>query len=312
MPLAPPGDGSAQDTVESGADGFARSFRDAVAASGLSLESLRRRLEQRGVPVSIATLSYWQTGRSQPQRAASLQAVVLLEHILGVPRGHLSSRLGPARRPGRPRRPASPAATVSETPLPEQAPLLREALRRLGFGPHQELLDLSTHVTVDLDRTGMVTDYTVRNVVRSSRDGAQRIPVYICLERQTEHPPRLRTVGGSHIARHVAVPEAAIFVWEVLLDQPLPMGSSAAAEYVISLPDGLDPEDASEYFLPRELAEMLMWVRFHPAKVPHELVAYSRFDGDESVTTVDLAGRTSHQHVVHRAGPGTVGLRWAW
>jgi transcriptional regulator with XRE-family HTH domain len=293
-------------------DGFAGTFRDAVAASGLSLESLRRRLELRGVPVSIATLSYWQTGRSKPQRAASLEALALLEQILQVPRGHLSSRLGSPRRPGRPRRTASPAATVTRTPLPEQAPLLRQSLLRLGFGPHQELLDLSTHVTVDLDDTGMVTDYTVRSVVRSARDGAQRIPVYIALERRTEHPPRLRPVGGSRIGRHLALPEAAVYVWELLLDQPVAMGATAAAEYVITLPDGLDPEEESEYFLPRELSEMLMWVRFHPAKVPAQLVAYARFDGDETTTTVDLAGRTSHQHVVHRAGPGTVGMRWAW
>jgi hypothetical protein len=308
-----PGDQPARDTASHAtADGFAHAFRDAVAASGLSLESLRRRLDLRGVPLSIATLSYWQTGRSKPQRAASLEALALLEQILEVPRGHLSSRLGAARKPGRPRRPTPPAATAAHTPLPEQPVVLKETLVRLGFGAHQELVDLSTHMTVDLDETGMVTDYTVRNVVRASRDGAQRIPVYICLERRTEQAPRLRAVGGSRVGRQIAVPETAVFVWELLLDRPLPMGTTAAAEYVISLPDGLDPEETSEYFLPRELSEMLMWVRFHPRKVPHELVAYSRFDGDESVTTVDLAGRTSHQHVVHRVGPGTVGLRWAW
>lgn len=46
--------------------------------------------------VSVATLSYWQTGRSRPERATSLAAIGP-EQVLGVPRGHLRrpSRLPP-------------------------------------------------------------------------------------------------------------------------------------------------------------------------------------------------------------------------
>ena len=40
------------------------------------------RLDAAGVPVSIATLSYWQSGRSLPTRSRSYHTLVELERIL--------------------------------------------------------------------------------------------------------------------------------------------------------------------------------------------------------------------------------------
>ena len=64
-----------------------------MEARGLSLERIRAHLLAYGHDVSVATLSYWQTGRSVPLRRASLQALGALEAILQVPRGALASRL---------------------------------------------------------------------------------------------------------------------------------------------------------------------------------------------------------------------------
>ena len=49
---------------------FASVLGRAIRERGLTLESIRRRLEQQGVTVSVATLSYWQNGRSHPTRSA--------------------------------------------------------------------------------------------------------------------------------------------------------------------------------------------------------------------------------------------------
>ena len=77
-----------------GADGFhfAGALRDAIQARGLGLERIQERLRAEGFSVSLATLSYWQTGRSRPERRESLAALAELEKILG----------GPAGDPGRP------------------------------------------------------------------------------------------------------------------------------------------------------------------------------------------------------------------
>ena len=63
------------DDDAAGEDDFAGVLREAVRERGLSLERLRSELSGHGVRVSVATLSYWQTGRSRPERATSLAAI---------------------------------------------------------------------------------------------------------------------------------------------------------------------------------------------------------------------------------------------
>ena len=86
---------------------FHEALRIAVEARGLALERISAHLHARGHTISIATLSYWQSGRSLPGRPASLRALGALESILDVPRGHLAGLL-----PGPP-----PAAAAPITPL---------------------------------------------------------------------------------------------------------------------------------------------------------------------------------------------------
>lgn len=85
---------------------FAVSLRAAIRARGLGLERIRYRLRARGTPVSLATLSHWQSGRCQPERPESLAALAALEEILEVPRGSLTGLLArhhrhPHRGPAR-------------------------------------------------------------------------------------------------------------------------------------------------------------------------------------------------------------------
>ena len=47
---------------------FADALTTAIQQRGLSLERIRARLAKAEVPVSTATLSYWQSGRSLPTR----------------------------------------------------------------------------------------------------------------------------------------------------------------------------------------------------------------------------------------------------
>ena len=56
-------------------ESFAEVLTAAIQGRGLSLERIRARLDAAGVPVSIATLSYWQSGRSLPTRSRSSSAM---------------------------------------------------------------------------------------------------------------------------------------------------------------------------------------------------------------------------------------------
>lgn len=69
---------------------FAEAFRDAVNASGMTLVEVVDALADRGVKLTQATLSYWQSGRSLPRRQSSLKALAEIEKVLGVPTGTLS------------------------------------------------------------------------------------------------------------------------------------------------------------------------------------------------------------------------------
>lgn len=79
---------------------FAQELRAAIKASGLSLDRIHARLARHGVPVSVTALSYWQSGKRQPERARSLLALRVLEHILRRPEGSLVELLPPPRPRG--------------------------------------------------------------------------------------------------------------------------------------------------------------------------------------------------------------------
>jgi hypothetical protein len=130
-------------------NGFPEALRVAISRSGRSLESLRRRLDERGTPVSIATLSYWQSGRSRPQRAASLRAILHLEELLGLPAGHLMHRIGPRRWP------SVPTSERATSPVPTAHSGVESALAELQFGPvDNHFADGTTHGLPDARDNG--------------------------------------------------------------------------------------------------------------------------------------------------------------
>ena len=80
-------------------------FADALRRRGVSLAWLHQRLVERGHPVSPAALSYWRSGRSQPERGTSRDALVEIERLLRVAARRRSPtgsgrRAGPGPRPG--------------------------------------------------------------------------------------------------------------------------------------------------------------------------------------------------------------------
>ena len=79
---------------------FPEAFAQALTRRGVTLAWVHERLVECGRPVSPTALSYWRSGRSQPERGTSLDALAEIERLLRVSPGGLTSRLGPSRRPG--------------------------------------------------------------------------------------------------------------------------------------------------------------------------------------------------------------------
>jgi hypothetical protein len=285
---------------------FHEALRAAIAASGLSLESLRRRLDERGTPVSIATMSYWQSGRSRPQRGSSLRAVLHLEELLQLPHGHLVDRIGPRRRP------FLPQQELTAGGLPIDHPDAEQALADLGFGPVQDLVDVTIHDTLDVDHEGVERVRTIRNVVRAVKNGAQRIPALLTIDVPSGQSAEFVPVSGCRLGRQVSRPEVGVFAAELVLDRPLRLGETAAAEHRVLLPRDDGPKQCIESYLLREVTELVLWVRFSPERLPATVEAYSDLGGRQTSRPVRLTGATSVQHVLHHVGPGVVGLRWTF
>ena len=288
------------------ADTFSETLRTAITSSGRSLESLRRRLEERGTPVSIATLSYWQSGRSRPQRGSSLRAVLHLEELLQLPHGHLLDRIGPRRRP------FLPHEEVTSVGLPVDHPDAELAMADLGFGGNPDLVDVTIHDTLDVDDQGVEQVRTIRNVVRAVRPGARRLPALLVLDVPSGENAEFVPVSGCTLGRQVSRPEVGVFAAELVLDRPLRLGETAAAEHRVLLPPDLGTKHCIEYYLVREVTELMIWVRFSPDRLPSRIQAYSRLGGRTTTRPIQLGTSTSVQHVLHRVGPGVVGVRWEW
>ena len=116
-------------------------LRAAIQASGLSLNRIQFRLQERGLMVSSATLSYWQSGRRRPTRQESVLVVRTLEDVLRVPEGTLTGLLEP---PGARRRPGPrPGARVEA--LWRDPPTAEAVREHLSGGWEAGLARISVH-----------------------------------------------------------------------------------------------------------------------------------------------------------------------
>lgn len=280
---------------------FADALRSAISRRGLSLERIQDRLAERGVTVSVATLSYWQSGRSQPGRKASLAAIAHLEVILGLRAGELRDSL-PARRE-RPRRSTVPALDVLWPEAHAAA-----VLERLDTRWDAELDRLTVHDVMRIGADRRQEVLAVRQAMRARCDGPDRRVVLHSQDDATAGLPEIHAVRGCRLGRVEGDPEGGVVGAELEFFHPLRRGETVIVEYELVSPSP-GPHD-SEYTrrLRLPMREYLLVVEFDQAALPESVVAVC--DGQERPIVLDEAHRA---HVVHTdSTPGLTGLRWSW
>ncbi|QIG43633.1 hypothetical protein G5V58_13475 [Nocardioides anomalus] len=277
----------------------------AIQTRGTTLAALRVRLAERGNPVSPATLSYWRSGRRRPEGAASLAAVEDLEQLLDLPRGHLTSRLGPSRRPGPPGRRADVHEVVAD-----QAALVEQALSDLDLSGPLDLSDEALHIVVEVDAKRCVRHITIRGVWRSLREGAQRLPLLYVNDGPIVAMPEI-TVAGGRLGRDLSRPELGLVAIEFILDRPLPVGQETIAEQRTRFLDDLT-DTHYEHYLRKKLADLTLWVRFDPEQLPTTVTSYTVIDDIETAEQLSLDGTTNASRFLRPFGPGRAGIRWTW
>ena len=284
---------------------FPDAFAAALTRRGVTLAWLHERLVERGCPVSPTALSYWRSGRSQPERGTSLDALAEIERLLRVPPGELIGRLGPSRRPG----PRPGERSMQE--LFADTPGVLPALQGLGFaGLYDELVEQLRHITVDIGADGRATTMSVRAIMAARRDGARRTPLIVTLE-DTDLAPRFRPIAGCEIGRTFRDAETGVFASELLLDRALDRDESSLYELCVDL---AEPSDDTwfDHFAARRLGELLIWVRFDPARVPPHVERYIRTEYGDEIDVIELGGGSAVHALARGFGPGILGIRWTW
>lgn len=213
-------------------ESFDAALSRAVAAQALTLERLSARLRSLGTPVSIATLSYWQSGRSVPTRARSLAAVEHLETILALPPGHLTSAL--AREAG-----------SRWDPMAALAPddRIRRAIDEMGLDLNRHMATLSIYDSLRISPDGRHHRRTTQQLVRSEQDGLRSVLLVLASD-GADNPPMVEAGPGCSLGQVTVLEDISTVVAELLLPTVLQAGDLSVVEY-----------RTQEYF-PRSTASM--------------------------------------------------------
>lgn len=299
------------DAPDAQATEFAQALGRAVTASGLSLDAIRRALADRGHRLSVATLSYWRSGRRRPERASSLAALEELEDILEVDPGWLTCRL-----PGR--------AAPSTYNLDELYELngcnrtMAALVDRLGLTYDDGLERLSYQDLVDLDESGRQVRSRIRMLVRGLRDGTERFPISFWPEDDAPPtgpytPPTVLPLMGCTLGRTIVSPDDRLLMAEVVLDHPLNEGETLLVEFECT--PGTRPGVSSRWQrgLLRPLPLYLVSINFHPDRVPTTVERFERpLRSELAKSTPVLVTSPCVTVLFSDLGPGVAGLTWRW
>lgn len=288
---------------------FATALSAAITAQRLSLDRIRNRLTAAGAPISIATLSYWQSGRSLPTRASSLRVVGALETVLGLDPGALTSLVTDERR----RRQV--ADTDWETVIPASELAARD-IAELGFRlPDAELTRESVHDVLTINSDGTEAHQRTRLVLRAAYAGAQRWPVVLEQDAEQGVVPEVTALSGCSVGRTIARPDYNLVVAEMCLPRPLERGELALVDYLATF----GPTEQVSFRMERScitpVRELVLEARFPADAHPETVVAFSRPQMEDAADTgleeVELCeGRA--QLIRHDLDRGIYGLRWSW
>lgn len=286
---------------------FAASLREAIDQRGLGLGRLVARLEEAGTPVSAATLSYWQSGRSRPGRRGSLECVSALEQILELTPGHLLGQLGRPAVRGR----NAPPPTWSD--LWNEVPAVVSAFEQMSTDLDDHLTRVSFH-----DRVHVGPDHTerstwTRQIMRAERDGVDRFVAMYGNDDPTSPLPRARALDRCEISRTTHDPGTGIVAVEMMLPRPLRRGEFATVDYEFVQSAPYPP--AHRYERRRRAAnrQYVLEVLFAPAAVPSGAERYCQpVDGAETVEELSIDPDHGLLLVELDGRPGVVGARWEW
>ncbi|MFF5211730.1 hypothetical protein [Streptosporangium sp. NPDC000396] len=295
---------------------FHTALRAAVEARGLTLDRLRRRLEERGLRVGMTSLSYWQQGLRRPERPESLRAVRALEEILTLPPRSLMGLLGPPRPRGRGQNGGSRPGTVPPPSIAGSARALSALLHDLdGVTDDRRLHMAGMYETLQIGADRSTTRRETLQVVRAQEDAADR---YIMVYRGDlgcdVERVRIRALEDCRVGRVRRDGPTALVVAELLFDRALQVGDTQVIRYELADPSGVETTKYERGFR-FPAGQYMLRVSFDPAALPLRVHRFARHDnatGEHDRGELTLNAHHAVHLVAGSLQPGLVGIRWDW
>lgn len=288
------------DPTNADSHGFAETFAEALKASPLTLVQIQQELAERQVTLSVATLSYWQTGRSMPARAGSLRALGVIEEILELPTGTLLSALPQSAQPG-----------WSPITLLEDGDPIRAALDSMGLDFHNPLSNL---VFVDFTHCGLpggMERQEVRRLLRADADGVTRFPGVFHGAELGLRPPHVIPGTGIQVGQQVEIPGQCAIAVEFILPHPLSLGELAWYEYTVEWEADNDPHNYHSMALTTQIKALTMGAIFHGQPPTTARLLHTTPDGSKCRELASWEQPEGDiQFTLRNAPPGTMDLEW--
>ncbi|MGO1050559.1 XRE family transcriptional regulator [Crossiella sp. CA198] len=289
-------------------DPFATALRAAIARRGLGLHRIREHLRTRGVTISAATLSYWQSGRSRPERHESLTALHHLEEVLAVPPGALTALLGPPRPRGLHRVPELPEIGAF-WPAPTE---VEQAVSEIDTTWDARLTRLSQHDTIHIGPDREELSFVSRQVLKANADGPDRWVVILHLDEHNHPLPEVKPLRHCTLGRQTTNPGTGLLAAELLFPKPLHRNETIITEHELTnhAPHPTATNYERKFRLP--VREYVLEIRFHPTCPPATITRHTTTKTTHHTEQVHLDELASIHGVATDFGPGTYGFHWTW
>ena len=287
---------------------FAVALRTAIESRALGLEQIRQLLALRGSDVSVATLSYWQTGRRSPGRRTSFVTLAHLEDVLGMTPGALAKHIPPRGTEARAVNSVLAAAMGDGVELPEVIAELDARLRR-----QFEMVSEQASLTVGADH-GQHWRWT-RRIMRAVADGVDRLLLADYVDDDVP-PPSITPVLHCTLGRRVYLATSKFVISELLFDRVLAAGDPMVIEYRVDYGPPYPLDTTHEIHKQMPLRDFVLEVRFDPAARPVSCEWFEHNVRDprarERIKPMTIDETGSVLVVRPDLPPGRFGLRWTW
>lgn len=283
------------------ASAFASRLRDAVNARGISLRRLQQRLRDRGIDISVATLSQWQSGVRRPGGGGSLDAVHELEDLLGLDDGDLSGLIAPSRR------------VTPDDNVPFAYLIGLDVNEVTDEGAFRQLSERSATAMTWVDAQGRIARNTLRNVWQVRIDGIPAVPTFITIEPEETRPPELRPLIGCELTDIVSDMDQRIIRMVLRSRGPMLRGDLLLTEWETADHEYVDGamSEVQGYGAVRRISQAGVLIHFDPEMLPTRCWATIQSEGSERVVPLRLVDGCA-SHIEFDFGPGTILIDWEW